>query len=117
MTRTGLSLILLGTLVAACQEPPPPAAATTGAPQAAPRAAGPATASEPVTGLAPASASDAAPALAAPLNQPNGPYTENVPPTSVNVNPPGTPAYVIAPGDPVGRRNAQYPRPGGGPAF
>ncbi len=27
------------------------------------------------------------------------------------------PAYVIAPGDPVGRRNAQYPRPGGGPAF
>ena len=105
MNRTGLSLILLGTLVAACQDPPPPAVS-------------PAATTEPVTGLAPASApAAAAPAMAAPLNQPNGPYTENVPPTSVNVNPPGTPAYVIAPGDPVGRRNAQYPRPGGGPAF
>ena len=113
MTRTGLSLILLGSLVAACQEPPPPTVSPAGT---APAVAG--STAQPVTGLAPASAPDAAASsMAAPLNQPNGPYTENMPPTSVNVNPPGTPAYVIAPGDPVGRRNAQYPRPGGGPAF
>ena len=112
MTRSGLSLILLGSLVAACQEPPPPAVSPAGS---APAVAG-ATA-QPVTGLAPASAPATPTSLAAPLKQPNGPYTENMPPTSVNVNPPGTPAYVISPGDPVGRRNAQYPRPGGGPAF
>lgn len=115
MTRTGLSLILLGSLVAACQEPQPPAVSPAGS---VPAVAG--TAAQPATGIAPASVPDTgatSTSLAAPLNQPNGPYTENMPPTSVNVNPPGTPAYVIAPGDPVGRRNAQYPRPGGGPAF
>lgn len=117
MTRTVLSLIMLGFLVAACQEPPPPAVSPAGTAPAVAGATAQPSPAQTGSGLAGAPDAAASTSLAAPLNQPNGPYTENVPPTSVNVNPPGTPAYVIAPGDPVGRRNAQYPRPGGGPAF
>ncbi len=43
--------------------------------------------------------------------------TYNLPPSAIDMNPPGTPGYVITPGDTVGRRNAQIPRPGGAPAF
>ena len=48
---------------------------------------------------------------------PPGPMTDNMPPSALDANPPGTPSYVIAPGDPTGRRNSQIPRPGGAPAF
>jgi hypothetical protein len=34
----------------------------------------------------------------------------------LDANPMGTPSYVIAPGDPTGRRNAAI-QPGGRPAF
>jgi len=45
------------------------------------------------------------------------PVTFNLPPSTIDTNPPGTPSYVISPGDSLGRRNAQVPRPGGAPAF
>jgi hypothetical protein len=48
---------------------------------------------------------------------PPGPMTDNMPPSALDANPPGTPSYVIAPGDPTGRRNSQIPQPGGRPAF
>lgn len=48
---------------------------------------------------------------------PPGPITENLPPSRLDANPPGTPGYVIAPGDPVGPRNSQIIQPGGKPAF
>jgi hypothetical protein len=38
-----------------------------------------------------------------------------MPPNVLDANPPGTPSYVIAPGDPMGPRNAQIPQPGGRP--
>jgi len=38
-------------------------------------------------------------------------------PSALDANPPGTPSYVIAPGDPTGRVGSQAPRPGGRPAF
>ena len=35
--------------------------------------------------------------------------TDNMPPSALDANPPGTPSYVIAPGDRAGRRNSQIP--------
>ena len=58
-----------------------------------------------------------APAATNPAGIPPGPMTDNMPPSALDANPPGTPSYVIAPGDPTGRRNSQIPRPGGAPAF
>ena len=48
---------------------------------------------------------------------PANPVTFNLPPSAIDTNPPGTPSYVISPGDSVGRRSSQIPRPGGTPAF
>jgi hypothetical protein len=93
VTRTWLGILAFGVLVAACAEPNPPPSAP------------------PATPTADTGAQRTAPA------QPPGPMTDNMPPSALDANPPGTPSYVIAPGDPVGRRSSQYPRPGGGPAF
>jgi hypothetical protein len=61
----------------------------------------------------------AAPAAATQVNPapPPGPITENLPPSTLDANPPGTPAYVIAPGPSFGPRNSQIIQPGGKPAF
>lgn len=97
VTRTWFSVIAVGALAAACAEPnqPPPA----------PSAAASSAAVMP--------AADAAPQRGVSL-VPSGPIVGNMPPSAMNANPPGTPSYVIHPGDPAGR---QVPRPGGAPAF
>jgi hypothetical protein len=97
VTRTWLSVIAVGALVAACAQPNPPVPSPT------------ATVVPPVdTGSPPQSS---------PPGIPPGPMTDNMPPSALDANPPGTPSYVIAPGDPTGRRNSQIPQPGGRPAF
>lgn len=96
--RTWLSVIAVGALATACAQPNPPV----------PSPAAPVT--PPVdTGGAPPQSS--APGM------PPGPMTDNMPPSALDANPPGTPSYVIAPGDPTGRRSSQIPQPGGRPAF
>ena len=60
---------------------------------------------------------DSAPAQSSGPGIPPGPMTDNMPPSALDANPPGTPSYVIAPGDPTGQRSSQIPRPGGKPAF
>ena len=95
MTRTWFSVIAVGALVAACAEPNQSPAAP--APSAAVVPADP----------------DAAPQGSASL-VPQGPIVGGLPPSALYANPPGTPAYVITPGDPAGR---PIPRPGGAPAF
>ena len=44
---------------------------------------------------------------------PPSPIIDKVLPSPLDADPP----FVIAPGDPAGRRNAQTPQPGGRPAF
>lgn len=100
MTRTWFSVIAIGTLAAACAEPNPPPPAPTAATVPAATGVQPA---EPVASL---QGSDA--------GVPPGPIVGAMPPSVMNANPPGTPSYVIHPGDPAGR---QIPRPGGAPAF
>jgi hypothetical protein len=85
-------LALASILISACNQPNPPAAAT------------------------PASPSSAA-STPASLSPPPGPITENLPPSKLDYNPPGTPGYVIAPGNSIGPRNSQIIQPGGKPAF
>ncbi|CAN5888265.1 hypothetical protein BH11PSE3_BH11PSE3_27030 [soil metagenome] len=88
MKLNWLNMIALGALAGACADPnPPPPNAVPGQTQTS------------------------APGM------PAGPMTDNMPPSAIDANPPGTPSYVIAPGDPTGRRNSQIPRPGGAPAF
>ena len=94
MIRTWLSVIAVGALAAACAQPNPPVPS----PDA------------PVTQPVDTSG-------APPPGQPPGPMTDNMPPSALDANPPGTPSYVIAPGDPTGRRSSQIPQPGGRPAF
>ena len=100
MTRNWFSIVAVGVLAAACAEPDPP-----------PSSPAPATVGQPAAAPASPDAQSSAPAT------PADPMTYNLPPTGPDVSPPGTPSYVIAPGDSVGRRNAQMPRPGGAPAF
>ena len=99
MKRNWLGIAAVAALIAACAEPnpPPPAPPASGQPAAIPAAA------------------DAQSSVAGP--SPANPVTFNLPPSAIDANPPGTPSYVISPGDSVGRRNAQIPRPGGAPAF
>ena len=98
MERKWMCITAVAALVAACAEPnaSPPAPATSGPPVVVPAAA------------------DSQSSAAGP---PGNPVTFNLPPSAIDTNPPGTPSYVISPGDSVGRRNAQVPRPGGAPAF
>lgn len=49
---------------------------------------------------------------AASVVSPQGPMTDNRPPSPLDANPPGTPSYVIAPGDPVGPTGSQGPASG-----
>lgn len=98
MKRNWLGIAAVAAFIAACADPnPPPAPAATGQPAAIPA-------------LADRQSSAAGPS-------PANPMTYNLPPSAIDTNPPGTPSYVISPGDTVGRRNAQIPRPGGAPAF
>jgi hypothetical protein len=96
--RSWLCIAAIGSVVGACAEPNPPPAPAAAAQPAAVSASPTAEA----TSLVPAS---------------GGPVTFNLPPAAIDYNPPGTPGYVITPGDTVGRRNTQIPRPGGAPAF
>jgi len=96
VTRTWFSVIAIGALAAACSEPNSPAATPTATAATGVQPAEPVTALESDSGLPP------------------GPIVGAMPPTTMNANPPGTPSYVIHPGDPAGR---QLPRPGGAPAF
>lgn len=96
------TLALASILIAACNQPNPPAAATPASP--------------PLATLTPASPTPATSTPASPTPPPS-PITENLPPSTLNANPPGTPSYVIAPGDSVGARNSQIIQPGGKPAF
>ncbi len=107
MTRTWFSVIAVGAL-AACADPnPPPAAPAATAPAATtPTATAPA-----ATGVQPA---EPAASVQSDSGLPPGPIVGAMPPSTMNANPPGTPSYVIRPGDPAGR---QLPRPGGAPAF
>lgn len=99
MTRTWFGVIAVGVLAAACAEPnPPPPAPASAAPAA--------TVAQPADAGALPEGS--------PSGLPPGPIVGAMPPSSMNANPPGTPSYVIHPGDPAGR---QLPRPGGAPAF
>ncbi|MBY0324307.1 MAG: hypothetical protein K2X72_36690 [Reyranella sp.] len=97
MTRTWFSVIAVGALAAACAEPSP-------SPVAPAAPASTATVAQPF---------DATPQGSASL-APQGPFVGGLPPSALYANPPGTPAYVITPGDPAGR---PLPRPGGAPAF
>lgn len=99
MKRKWMGITAVTVLVAACAEPspPPPAPAASGPPVVVPVAADP-------------QSSAAGP-------PPGNPVTFNLPPSAIDTNPPGTPSYVISPGDSIGRRNSQIPRPGGAPAF
>ena len=99
--RTWLSVIAVGALAAACAQPNPPV----------PSPAAPQTTPVDTSGGPPPSS-----APGQPPGQPPGPMTDNMPPSVLDANPPGTPSYVIAPGDPTGRRNAPIPL-GGRPAF
>lgn len=94
-----LGIAAVAALAGACAElnPPPPAPTASDQPAAMPASAD-----------AQSSAAGSSPA---------NPVTFNLPPSAIDTNPPGTPSYVISPGDTVGRRNAQVPRPGGAPAF
>ena len=56
--------------------------------------------------MPPVDTSGSPPQSSAP-GMPPGPMTDNMPPSALDANPPGTPSYVIAPGDPTGRRNSQ----------
>ena len=85
-------LALASILISACNQPNPPAAATPASP-------------------IPAASTQAPPAFLP------GPITENLPPSTLDANPPGTPGYVIAPGSSIGPRNSQIIQPGGKPAF
>ena len=87
VNRTWLSVIAVGALAAACAQPNPPV----------PSPAAPI--SMPVDSSSPPQSS--APGI------PPGPMTDNMPPSALDANPMGTPSYVIAPGDPTGRRNSQ----------
>jgi hypothetical protein len=102
VTRIWLSVIALGAL-AACSDPN--------------RAPGviPDTSPPPPESTAPAA--DSGLQNSAPGTIPPGPMTDNRRPDALDANPPGTPSYVIAPGDPTGRRSGQIPHPGGRPAF
>lgn len=104
MTRIWLSVIALGVLAAACSDPN--------------RAPGviPDTSPPPPQGTAPAADSGGL-QNSQPGVMPPAQITDNRPPNALDANPPGTPSYVIAPGDPVGRRSGQIPQPGGRPAF
>ena len=104
MTRTWLSVIALGLLAAACQDP-------NRAPGVIPDT------SPPPPQNAPASDNTGGLQNSPPGTIPPGPMTDNRPPNALDANPPGTPSYVIAPGDPTGRRSGQIPQPGGRPAF
>ena len=98
VTRTWLSIIAVGALAAACAQPNPPVP------------------SPAASVTAPVDTGGSPPQSSAP-GVPPGPMTDNMPPSALDANPPGTPSYVIAPGDPTGRRNSQIPQPGGRPAF
>jgi hypothetical protein len=99
VTRTWFSVIAAGALAAGCAEPNPP--------PPAPQSAAPAgTVAQPADATAPPEGS--------PSGLPQGRVVGGMPPSAMNANPPGTPSYVIHPGDPAGR---QVPRPGGAPAF
>ena len=89
VTRTWLGVIAVGALVAACAQPDP----------AVPSPAAPLETGSP-------------PQRDAPGILPS-PITDKVLPSPLDADPP----YVIAPGDPAARRNAQSPQPGGRPAF
>jgi hypothetical protein len=102
MTRNWPCIVAVGVLAAACAEPGPPPASAPAPAVVQPAAPGPPDAQ---------GSASAAPVI------PSGPISYNLPPSAIDTNPPGTPSYVIAPGDSVGRRNAQLPRPGGAPAF
>lgn len=96
MIRTWFSVFVVGVLAAACADPDQsPSAPASSA-----------------TGVQP-DGSDAPPQNS-PFVVPQGPIVGGLPPSALYVNPPGTPAYVITPGDPAGR---PIPRPGGAPAF
>ena len=93
MTRTWFSVIAVGALAAACAQPNPAPVPSPAAPISMPADTG-----------------------SPPQSSAPGPMTDNMPPSVLDANPMGTPSYVIAPGDPTGRRNAQI-QPGGRPAF
>jgi hypothetical protein len=95
VTRTWLSVIAVGALAAACAQPNPPVPS-------------------PAATVVPPVDTSGSPPQGSASDIPQGPFVGNMPPSAMNANPPGTPSYVIAPGDPAGR---QIPRPGGGPAF
>jgi hypothetical protein len=97
--RSWYGVVAVGVLTAACAEPD-------ALPPAVPSAAPPAT-------VMAATDTGALPQGGVSL-VPSGPVVGNMPPSAMNANPPGTPSYVIHPGDPAGR---QVPRPGGAPAF
>jgi hypothetical protein len=103
VTRTWFSVIAAGALAGACAEPNPPPAAP--AATASPAATVPAATGVPAEPVA---------ALQSDPGLPRSPIVGTMPPSTMNANPPGTPAYVIHPGDPAGQ---QLPRPGGAPAF
>jgi hypothetical protein len=97
VNRNWTTYIFVGIAACACSETPP-------SPTAPPSA---------VTSTSTQPAINASP----PPGNPPSPISENLPASRLDANPPGTPSYVIAPGDSVGGRNSQIPRLGGRPAF
>ena len=94
MTRTWLSIVAVGALATACAESKEP---------------------PPLPGTAPVGDTGMPPQSRGPGAIPPGPMSDNLPSSGMNANPPGTPGYIIAPGDPVGARGSQIPQPGGRP--
>jgi hypothetical protein len=107
VTRNWLAFLSFGALAMGCAEPSPPATPVSTTPNATSATPNPTPATADV-------APDPAPSVP---NTPAGLYSGSVPPSSPDANPPGTSAYVITPGDPIGRRSAEVPRIGGRPAF
>jgi hypothetical protein len=107
VTRNWLAFLSFGALAMGCAAPGPPTTPVSTTPNASSATPNPAPATADV-------APDPAPSVP---DTPADRYAGSMPPASPDANPPGTPAYVVAPGDPAGPRSAEVPRIGGRPAF